>query len=538
MNIESKRLDHLGIVAGIMKDLKIIEMIDERIPPDEQEEISAGEAVGGMILNGLGFSQRPISLTPQFFENKPLEILFRDGVEASHFNRFKLGRSLDDVFDYGASSMFSEIAASVCMNECIDLKFNSLDTSSFSLTGKYIPDTDEQGIRITHGYSKDHRPDLKQAVLELMVSQDGGVPTFSKCWNGNASDNKIFKERTAALIEQFKTGESPRYIILDSKGYTKDNSYNLKFIPFITRAPKSLKAENTIVKQALHFEQWQPINDDYRIQSFELGHYGIEQRWIVVWSDGAFERAKITLEKRVKKERKAIEKQLFHLQAKRFTKEALAVKELEKFVQGWKYHQVDEITLKQHISYSQKGRPSADTPKSIKWQICATLKLDQVRLKREKCHKACFVLATSIPKEELTDEAVFWAYKEQSHVERGFRFFKEPVFFVSSLFLKKPSRIEGLLMVMTLALLVYSVAQRRMRNELKRLEQTLPNQINQPTNKPTLRWIFQLLEGIDYIKIEAQEETQTIINGITDISKNIFTLFGKTVAQIYQINST
>ena len=66
-----ERLDHLGIIAGVIKDLGIIEMIDTRIVPDDREDITTGEAVAGMILNGLGFSDRPLSLTPQFFANKP-----------------------------------------------------------------------------------------------------------------------------------------------------------------------------------------------------------------------------------------------------------------------------------------------------------------------------------------------------------------------------------------------------------------------------------------------------------------------------------
>jgi transposase len=65
----------------------------------------------------------------------------------------------------------------------------------------------------------------------------------------------------------------------------------------------------------------------------------------------------------------------------------------------------------------------------------------------------------------LSDAEVISAYKGQSHVEGGFRFLKDPLFFVSSLFVKKPNRIAGLLMVMTLALLVYSVAQRRLRKQ-------------------------------------------------------------------------
>jgi transposase len=150
-------------------------MIDKRLGTDEQEQISHGEAVMGMILNGLGFSNRPLSLTPQFFEKKPLDLLFREDVEASMFNRFKLGRTLDKAYDYGCSLLFHELALSVCQQEKVDLRFNDLDTS-FSLTGDYMPDSDENAIQITHGYSKDHRPDLKQAVLKMMVSQDGGIP--------------------------------------------------------------------------------------------------------------------------------------------------------------------------------------------------------------------------------------------------------------------------------------------------------------------------------------------------------------------------
>src|SRR5881409_881711 len=82
-----ERLDHLGLIAEIIKDLGLIGMIDARLVPDEQEVLTPGEAVAGMILNGLGFSNRPLSLTPQFFANKPLDLLFREGVHAELFNR-------------------------------------------------------------------------------------------------------------------------------------------------------------------------------------------------------------------------------------------------------------------------------------------------------------------------------------------------------------------------------------------------------------------------------------------------------------------
>src|SRR5438128_1930763 len=57
-----ERLDHLGIIAGVIKDLRLIEMIDARLGLDDQEDITTGEAVAGMLLNGLGFADHPMSL--------------------------------------------------------------------------------------------------------------------------------------------------------------------------------------------------------------------------------------------------------------------------------------------------------------------------------------------------------------------------------------------------------------------------------------------------------------------------------------------
>jgi transposase len=240
-SLRVERLDHFGLVASMIHDLRLIEMIDARLVPDEQEDLTPGEAVAGMILNGLGFPTRPLSLTPQFFANKPLDLLFREGVHADLFNRFKLGRTLDEVSTYGGDLLFSELALAVCAQEGIEPRFNHLDTTRFSLSGDYVPESDEQAITITHGYSKDHRPDLKQAVLELMVSQDGGVPFVSKSWDGNASDTQIFQERAEALIATFKGSPTPRYLVADAKLYHEDNAINLKRLGFITRIPGTLK---------------------------------------------------------------------------------------------------------------------------------------------------------------------------------------------------------------------------------------------------------------------------------------------------------
>ena len=532
-----ERLDHLGLIAEIIKDIGLIDMINARLVPDSQEDITPGEAVAGMILNGLGFANRPLSLTPQFFANKPLDLLFREGVCAAMFNRFKLGRTLDEIHAYGCDLLFSELALAVCAHEGIDLRFNHLDTTSFALTGAYIPDSDEQAITITHGHSKDHRPDLKQAVLELMVAQDGGVPFVSKSWDGNTSDTVIFQERAAALLTTFQRSPTPRYLVADSKLYNEDNAANLLTLGFITRIPNTLALVSQVITQALRWDTWQRMDATTRYQRVELCHYGMAQRWLVVSSEAAVQRAEATVNKAQQREAEAIEKQLFHLQAKRFETPAAATAALDTLARTWHYHEVDAYSLLDHKRYACKGRPTPTTPlKAIAWQLHAQVRPHDEQIRQRKQQKACFVVGTNIDANQLSDAEVFRAYKGQAQAEGGFRFLKDPLFFVSSLFVKKPSRIQGLLMVMTGALLVYSVAQRRLRQQLIQQNKTVPNQIHQHTQRPTLRWVFQLLEGIHRVRVTVQGHVHDLIEGLNEIQITLLRLFGEGVCRLYQIS--
>jgi transposase len=537
-SLSVERLDHLGILSEVIKDLGLIRLIDARLVPDELEAITPGEAVAGMILNSLGFSNRPMTLTPQFFANKPLDLLFHEGVEAELFNRFKLGRTLEEIHTSGCDGLFSELALVICRQEGIDRRFNHLDTTSFSLSGDYIPEPGVEAIHLTHGYSKDHRPDLKQAVLELIVSQDGGVPFVSKSFDGNTSDTQIFRERAQALMTSLKTSPTPRYLVADSKLYDKDNAAFLKGLGFITRIPNTHKLVKQVISQALEWDQWRSWDATLRYHCVELGHYGMDQRWLVVYSDAAFERAEATVNKAQKREAEAIEKQLFHLQARRFETADKARAALAALTKRWRYHQLDTSTLIDHKHYASKGRPTAKTPiKSVEWQLRAQVRPDVERIESAKRYHACFVLGTNISPLELSNVDIITGYKGQSQVEGGFRFLKDPLFFVSSLFVKKPCRIQGLLMVMTLALLVYSVAQRRMRQQLAQQNETLPNQINQPTQRPTLRWLFQLLEGIHRVRVQVHGQIHDVIDGLNDVKIKVLRLFGDGVCRLYQLPS-
>ena len=173
---ESKILDHLGLVAGMFEELEIGDRIDEHIPQDfEEREVSVGQAVKAMVLNGFGFVQQRLYLTPQFFKRVPTERLIGEGVRPEHLNHGVLGRALDDLFEYGVTELFWDLAAHAAEKLGLGSRFAHLDATSFSFYGDYDSEEEpEEGVvSIQKGYSRDHRPDLNQAVLDMGAQAEG-----------------------------------------------------------------------------------------------------------------------------------------------------------------------------------------------------------------------------------------------------------------------------------------------------------------------------------------------------------------------------
>src|SRR5262245_3839951 len=94
--ISTQQLDHLGIVAGICQEIDLIGQIDQIVGATGRK-VSVGQAIQAMVLNGLGFVNRPLYLTPEFYGNKPVEVLIGAGLRAEDLNDDSLGRALDEV---------------------------------------------------------------------------------------------------------------------------------------------------------------------------------------------------------------------------------------------------------------------------------------------------------------------------------------------------------------------------------------------------------------------------------------------------------
>jgi transposase len=107
---------------------------------------------------------------------------------------------------------------------------------------------------------------------------------------------------------------------------------------------------------------------------------------------------------------------------------------------------------------------------------------------------------------DLSNESVLKEYKAQKLTERGFRFLKDPLFFTSSVFVKNPQRVEAIAMIMGLCLLVYTLAQRKLRQELESSGILVKNQVKKLTNKPTIRWIFQVFHAVYLIWVNRHKD--------------------------------
>ena len=143
--IEVKNLDHLGIVAGIVDELGIADLVNQALGTDKREKISAGTIVKAIILNGLGFVAKPLYLFPQFFAGKPIEHLLGEGIKAEEINDDKIGRVMDDLYEYSLESLWTSLAIKTINKYEIKTKYSHLDSSSVSVHGEYKINPKQEG---------------------------------------------------------------------------------------------------------------------------------------------------------------------------------------------------------------------------------------------------------------------------------------------------------------------------------------------------------------------------------------------------------
>jgi transposase len=537
-SFETKRIDHLGIVAGICHEIGLIETINQAVHPSERK-VSCGAAVQAMVLNGLGFASRALYLMPQYLKNKPVDLLVAPELVAEDFNDDTLGRSLDQLYQAGVTEVFAQVAQNALTTYGIEHRFFHLDSSSFHLHGQYsVEEPEKEAIEVTYGYSKEQRPDLKQVVLNLITGHGSQLPVWMEALSGNSSDKESFPESIQAFYGQLK-GEESCYFVVDSALYTAGNLERLGEIRWLTRVPETLTAAKDLVANT-DAEQMTELEDGYAYLERPNDYGGIAQRWLLVYSPIAAQREEKTLQRRVEKEEKAAKTAWRKLTGQTFNCAEDAEAALAEFPKRWKYHQADAEATPV-TRFPAAGRPAAGTrPDVVGYQLRGEVLLSESKIEKARCSLGRFVLATNEPDPlRLSPEMMLSEYKAQAtSVERGFRFLKDPLFFADSLFLKNPGRIMALIMIMVLSLLVYSLAERKLRRQLAETGQSVRNQLGKETQTPTMRWVFQVFEGIDLLTIRQNEQivTRHVLN-LKQEHLTVLHLLGPPVEKCYLLTT-
>ncbi len=551
--ITTYTLNHFGIVAGICKELRLRETIDTLIPPDPQQKVTTGEAVVAMIINGLGFSNRTLYLFPQFFENKPVDLLISKGLHAADLNDDTVGRALDRLFDKGCIGLFCHVASVATRIAAVDRKFGHLDTTTFSVYGDY-ESSEEEGaaIHVTRGHSKQKRPDLKQIFLNLLVSSDGGIPLFMQALDGNSSDVTTFRK----TVTEFRRGlrenlKEITYWVADSSFYSETTLKEVRNdLSWISRVPGRInevkKLVETTALQLLETETEPgplvPLQEEgYSCKKHRSMYGGVEQRWFVIHSVQAETRAIHAVKRAVKKEHDQIRRSMKRLQKKEYGSEEEARHTLQILREKAKFHDLAIVQVKKVAKYKQRGRPARnktdDKYRTVHYRVVHAAIVNPGAVDLEVKKRSLFIVATNeLSSEKLSDQEAFENYKGQKHVEKGFRFLKDPLFFASSLFLKKPERIVSLTMVMCLSLLVYSIGERKLRQLLKEQGKTIRNQVKKATQLPTMRWIFQLFEDVHLVKIEDSQESKYEVKNLRPDGIKTLKILGENYMEPYLLN--
>jgi transposase len=154
LSYQSQVLDHLGLVAGMFDALGLGEGIDQAIAQDlTKRTVSLGQAVKAMVRNGLGLVNQQLYLVPSFFQHKPLERLLGPGMHAAHLNDDVLGRTLDALYEYGGTPLYSLLAAQAAQRLGLSSHGVHLETTRFHVDGRSTSAEapEEQIVHITQG---------------------------------------------------------------------------------------------------------------------------------------------------------------------------------------------------------------------------------------------------------------------------------------------------------------------------------------------------------------------------------------------------
>lgn len=497
------------IAHTYLKRLDFVGVINKQVKWDEKQvHLTPGQLALSVILSTFCSSRYPLSRICQHFNTMNTQLLFGNGVKASDLNDDSIARTLDKIYEAGAASLYSQLALTAFTTFSIPLGNLHADTSSHAFYGDYDcydEEADNDSTVITYGFSKEHRPDLKQIMIGNVVSSDG-VPLIHQSLNGNTADCAWNEQAIVAVSELRKEKVREVVYIADAKLVTEPNLrlMHQHQVRFISRVPDNFCAKLTAraKKAAYEADAWIDLGsivDDKKHARYEgisqKHHLGLEKvRLLIVKSSASCE----GFMSRLQKERDALERSIREIEQREFACEPDA-KATAEVVKKQKHKGFFSVFYTLSSTTTQKrpvGNPGKNPkpPKEVLiWHVKFVICENSGAIEAAKKQAQSFVLITNIPSEEMDDQTLLWRYKQQYVVESGFRWLRQPSM-ASTIFLKRPERIEALMMLIHVALMIRSLMQQQVRLRVREEKHApLIDLTGQKLTSPTADKILVLL---------------------------------------------
>jgi len=511
---------HLPGAAAYCRRLGVVDIVNDIVA--SQMDLQPGVVVQAMVLDTLS-GRSPLYRLKEFLTGRDVELLVGEDLPANAFNDVNVGRSLDAIFEAGPSKIVTALGIRATNTFALDASTPSYDTTSTSLWGDYRDceaDTPPPGSVITWGHSKDHRPDLKQFMTELLCV-DRGVPIFGRTLDGNSSDktsNNVVLSRISSIMAKHGMGPGAFVYVADSAMVTEPNLGTLGANLFVSRLPANYKECERAICVAVDANEWTDMGRlsetvtrgnrpcaQYKAFETTVTLYEKTYRAVVIHSSSHDKRRQKRYDKLVlsseKEIRDAFKKMPDLYACEPDAKRAAAQAKKH----SGRLHHVRVSLCPEEVR--KRGRPPKNGPAPTRtkyrlvWEICE----NAAEVARLRELAGCFVLLSNVPIEgdgAMDGASLLKTYKGQYGVESDFAFLKDPLI-VNDIFLKSPSRIDALGMVLIIALMVWRLMERSMRTYVKNTGTLLPGWADRATDKPTTFMMTTVMAGIMVARVGA-----------------------------------
>ena len=258
LGVLAERLGPLPLINNFLQRMGLAELLDQHVPTtDGRSAVSHAQALG-VLLRSIIVERKPIYRQQESTTGFAAGLFGIDAAQAMRLSDDRIGRALDRLFDADRAALLTEVVLAVAQRFGVRLAQLHNDSTSVSLCGQYRG-ANGRSVRgrtapaITYGYSKDHRPDLKQLLFILTTDAADGVPVQFRCADGNTTDVRTHIESWNTL--RALTGRADFLYVADSKLCSHGNMDHIARAGgrFVTVMPRS-RQEDT------QFRKWIQTN--------------------------------------------------------------------------------------------------------------------------------------------------------------------------------------------------------------------------------------------------------------------------------------